>query len=397
MTDPALSISRLAKAYGDRVVLAGLDLEVATGGLTAVLGPSGSGKTTLLRLIAGFEHPDAGTIAIHDLTVATASTHLPPEDRRIGYVPQEGALFPHLSVAKNVVFGLPRGRRSRHRAEELLELVGLADLADRPPHELSGGEQQRVALARALAPGPRLVLLDEPFSALDPTLRTVLRNDVRTVLRATETTALLVTHDQQEALSLADEVGVLRGGRIVQTADPETLYRNPVDPEVAAFVGDAVFLPARLADGYVDCALGRLPARARPAFSGPATAMIRPEQLRLGAGPARARVLETTYYGHDADTHLVLTTPDGADHHLIARTVGHTTHTTGEYVHVAVEGEVVAYPAGPVSAPPRERRNGRSPAADADRLRPGEDPRGGGSLPGRLSHEVPAIRRIPPP
>jgi iron(III) transport system ATP-binding protein len=227
----ALSITGLTKGFGDHTVLRELDLNVASGQLVAVLGASGSGKTTLLRLLCGFERADGGTIVLDGRTVAAPGLHVPPERRRIGYVAQEGALFPHLSIADNVLFGLPRReRRDTARAVALLAAVGLpASYAGRGPHQISGGEQQRVALARALAPSPSLVLLDEPFSALDAALRAETRQATAAALSAVGATALLVTHDQAEALSMGDQVAVLRGGRLVQVASPRVLYGHPAD------------------------------------------------------------------------------------------------------------------------------------------------------------------------
>jgi iron(III) transport system ATP-binding protein len=348
MTSPAaLSVNALEKRLGPKLVLRGLDLEVQAGTITAVLGPSGVGKTTLLRSIAGFEPVDGGTIALHGRLVAGPAMHTPPERRRLGYVPQEGALFPHLSVAANVSFGLPRPDRGR-RVDELLELVGLGGFNTRMPHQLSGGEQQRVALARALAPRPHTILLDEPFGALDPALRNSLRTDISRALRASETTALLVTHDQLEALSLADTVAVMRDGRIIQTADPATLYRQPVDAEVAQFLGDAILLPARLADGHATCVLGTLPVRALQSYEGEGTIMLRPEQLLLGTGNSgiEAHVREITYYGHDADVHLDLPDAHGGTHCIVARVSGHHLPSVGATTRLTVQGEVIAYPGG---------------------------------------------------
>ncbi|MEJ1974971.1 MAG: ABC transporter ATP-binding protein [Acetobacteraceae bacterium] len=231
-------ITALTKAFRGQPVLCGVNLYVPSGSLMAILGASGSGKTTLLRLLSGFERADSGTIEVGGVLVSGPGVHLPPERRHIGYVAQEGALFPHLSVAANVMFGLPAAmRRDRHRAESLLESVGLpAAYAARSPHELSGGEQQRVALARALAPAPKLVLLDEPFSALDAALRVETRQAVAAALEAADATALLVTHDQSEALSMGKLVAVLRKGSLVQVATPSVLYRRPVDAELARFV-----------------------------------------------------------------------------------------------------------------------------------------------------------------
>lgn len=228
-----LHVQGLTKAYGPAApVLRGLDLDVPGGALAAVLGPSGCGKTTLLRIVAGFLHADTGTVTVGGRELTGPAVHLPPERRRIGIVPQEGALFPHLSVARNVAFGLTGLERAerRRRTEDMLDLVGLAGYGDRMPHELSGGQQQRVALARALAPRPQLVLLDEPFNALDSALRAGVRTDVRAALRATGATAVLVTHDQQEALSTADLVAVVRQGRVAQCDTPRRSTGAPPTP-----------------------------------------------------------------------------------------------------------------------------------------------------------------------
>src|SRR3954469_7335465 len=280
----SLTVQDVTKSFGATPVLTGVDLHVPSGSFTALLGPSGCGKTTLLRLIAGFDDPDAGTIAVDDAVVAGAGRSLAARRRGIGFVPQEGGLFPHLSVAGNVTFGLPRReRRDDGRVRELLTLVGLDPaLAARQPHQLSGGQQQRVALARALAPRPLVVLLAEPFSSLDASLREETRQAVATALRAAGATAVLVTHDQAEALSMADQVAVLRGGRLVQLTDPRTLYRNPRDLDVATFVGEAVVLDADVRNGRARWALGELDL-AGAAPDGPAQVLLRPEQLRLGA------------------------------------------------------------------------------------------------------------------
>jgi iron(III) transport system ATP-binding protein len=244
-----LTVQGLHKAYGSHPVLTGLDLTVPAGSLTAILGPSGSGKTTLLRLLAGFDQADAGTVRIGGTIVDGPGEHVPPERRRIGYVPQEGSLFPHLTVAANVGFGLPVRERRGPRVAGLLEAVGLAGLGKRYPHQLSGGQQQRVALARALAIEPELVLLDEPFASLDAHLRAAVRADVQAIFRAAGTTAILVTHDQDEALSMADRVAVLRGGQIAQCAAPQDLYIRPADPELARFIGEANLLDGELESG----------------------------------------------------------------------------------------------------------------------------------------------------
>jgi iron(III) transport system ATP-binding protein len=297
----ALDIVSVTKAYSaGKPVLDNLDLAVPRGALVALLGPSGCGKTTLLRIVAGFLRADAGTVAVGGQVVSAPGIHLPPERRRIGIVPQEGALFPHLDVAHNVAFGIDRTERNE-RIAEMLELVGLAGHGDRMPHELSGGQQQRIALARALAPRPQVVLLDEPFNALDTTLRAGVRADVRNALRATGATSILVTHDQQEALSTADLVAVIRDGKVVQTGTPQEIYRNPADPWIADFVGDAVLLPATRENGSARTPFGPVPL----AVTGPETGVVvlRPEQLRLvpaGRAPVQGTVVDVCFYGHDS-------------------------------------------------------------------------------------------------
>jgi iron(III) transport system ATP-binding protein len=342
-----LRISGLIKSFSDVPILRGIDLVVRSGGLVAVLGASGSGKTTLLRLVSGFERADSGVIEIGGQKVTGPGIHLPPERRQIGYVAQEGSLFPHLTVADNVLFGLAWSkRRDRLKAEALLESVGLpASYGRRAPHELSGGEQQRVALARALAPGPKLVLLDEPFSALDAALRAETRQAVEAALITAEATALLVTHDQSEALSMAQEVAVLRDGVLAQVAAPEILYRQPADAVLAQFVGEAVLLPGLVAGTFATCALGRL-ALAVPVPDGPVDIMVRPEQIRVfglpaKAGATEARVISATYYGHDAS---ILVSLVASARHVTARVSGHTTPQPGAEVWLSVEGAVMAYP-----------------------------------------------------
>jgi iron(III) transport system ATP-binding protein len=351
-----LSVKRLTKAFGGKPVLKGVDLDVAPGSLIAVLGSSGSGKTTLLRLVCGFERADEGRVEIDGEVVSEACVHAPPERRRIGYVAQEGSLFPHLSVFDNVAFGLPRReRRDRAKIEALLASVGLpAAYAARAPHQLSGGEQQRVALARALAPAPRLVLLDEPFSSLDAALRVETRQAVATALAASGATALLVTHDQSEALSMGSEVAVLRDGVVAQIATPETLYRQPVDAAMAQFVGEAVMLAGTVRGGTAISALGRLPL-ARPVPDGPADVMVRPEQIRLVAttdhDAPRARAVGVTFYGHDASVRLAL---GAGPETVLGRVPGHRAPKVGDEVRLRVEGPVMAYPRAPSGPGGRE-------------------------------------------
>jgi iron(III) transport system ATP-binding protein len=349
----ALEAVGVWKSYGQVPVLRGVSLSVSQGALTAILGASGAGKSTLLRIIAGFEAADGGTVTLGGMTVGS---RVPPERRHIGYVPQDGALFPHLTVRDNVAFALRRGpllaRRGRRDdfIGEMLGLVGLADLGARYPHELSGGQQQRVAIARALASRPRLVLLDEPFAALDASLRSTVRADVLGALRATGTTGVLVTHDQDEALSTADYVAVLRDGAVTQAGAPAEVYSAPADPWTAGFVGTANLLPGVTESGehdapHVRTALGSHPLRgdgtSRPI--GEVTVLVRPEQVTMSTemnGTAVAgTVTETSYHGHDA-----LITVDVAGVGAVrARTSGAVVTSPGDKVALGVDGPVIAW------------------------------------------------------
>jgi iron(III) transport system ATP-binding protein len=290
----------VAKSFGPVHAVRDVSLEIERGELMAVLGPSGCGKTTLLRTIAGFERPDAGSVEVSDEVVAGPGRFVPPERRRIGMVFQDYALFPHLTVTANIAFGLANRPRDEREAltRRTLELVGLQHKSTRHPHELSGGERQRVALARALAPEPAVVLLDEPFSNLDATLRAGLRREVELILRDAEATALLVTHDQEEALSLADRVAVMRDGRIVQVAAPEEVYVRPASRWAAQFVGEVNVLAGVAHGGGVETELGVFDLRA-PA-SGSVHVAVRPEQLELRADHAgNAEVVAREFRGHD--------------------------------------------------------------------------------------------------
>ena len=292
---------------------------------------------------------------IGDLVVVDAPrVHVVPQHRAIGYVAQEGALFPHLSVAQNVGFGLPRSaRRSRERIDEVLGMVGLSgEYAPRRPSELSGGEQRRVSLARALAPRPKLVLLDEPFSALDAALRVETRAAVIRALAEEGTTGVLVTHDQAEALSMGTQVAVLRNGELVQTATPRDLYQTPVDLRVARFVGEAVIVPGRAAHGMVDCVLGRLTLLQH--VDGSVEVMLRPEQIQiqpdgagLGAAPV-ADVLASAYFGDQTRVTLRLRGSDGVT--VTAATSSQDPPSVGDTVRVAVQGGVMAYATGDPTA-----------------------------------------------
>ncbi|MFE9771324.1 ABC transporter ATP-binding protein [Streptomyces sp. NPDC005931] len=344
-----LRVEGLTKSYAAGApILRGLELTVPAGALAAVLGPSGCGKTTMLRIVAGFLRADGGTIRLGDRLLEGPGAHVPPERRRVGIVPQEGALFPHLSVARNVAFGLTGADRAERRrtTEEMLELVGLAGYGDRMPHELSGGQQQRIALARALAPRPDLVLLDEPFNALDSALRAGVRADVRAALRATGATAVLVTHDQQEALSTADLVAVVRDGRVAQCATPQDLYRRPADPWIAGFVGDAVLLPATVGtDGTAHTPLGTVPLTTPPDGLGTGTVLLRPEQLVLTAADAeettRGTVTDIAYYGHDA---MITVTVETHATPITIRVAGPLPVGPGERTGIRVVGEAALHP-----------------------------------------------------
>ncbi len=354
---PALVCAGLRKSFGGTIAVDHVDLEVPRGSLTSLLGPSGCGKTTMLRMIAGLITPDSGRIDIDGRTVTGPRVSVPPERRNVGLVFQDYALFPHLSVGRNVAYGLgnlPRRQRAA-RVDEVLELVGLAGLSQRLPAALSGGQQQRVALARALAPSPDLVLLDEPFSNLDAALRATVREEVRGILHAAEATAIFVTHDQEEALSLTDRVAVMHAGRLHQVADPQTLYTKPTTRFVAEFVGEADVLPGRRAGQYlVDTPIGRLPTT-EPVGSAAVAVMIRPESLRLrpraqGVG----EVVAISYFGHDQ---LVQVRLDNG-FLLRARRGPRLDIERGDRVEVQVDGPVVAFDADddPREIAPRERQ-----------------------------------------
>lgn len=296
-----LSVTRLRKSFAGRPVVNIGQLDLVPGELLALLGPSGCGKSTTLRLIAGLERPDAGQIAIDGREMVGDHHWVPPQGRRVGMVFQDYALFPHLTVADNIAYGLPRGPQRAARVAEMVDLVGLHGYERAWPRQLSGGQQQRVALARALAPAPALLLLDEPFSSLDPSLRQQLRAEVRTILQQSGTTALLVTHDQEEALSIADRVAVMMDGQIAQVDTPERLYYAPASPEVALFIGEANLLPGTATAEGIETPLGTI---ARPtAERGPVQVMLRPELIDLSTTridtSVEGTVLDIDFYGHD--------------------------------------------------------------------------------------------------
>jgi iron(III) transport system ATP-binding protein len=337
----AISCISLSKSYGPVRAVDGLDLEVERGSITALVGPSGCGKTTTLRLLAGFERPDGGTISASGRVLAGTGTFVPPESRRIGVVFQEYALFPHLDVAGNIAYALGR-KADRGRVAEVLRLVGLDGISDRPVHELSGGQQQRVALARALAPSPDVVLLDEPFSNLDASLRDRLRQEVSQILRETGVTAIFVTHDQEEALSVADTVAVMSDGRIEQIGSPEEVYSRPSNRWVAEFIGEIEVLSGRVRDGRAECDLGSVPAGDAV---GEVDVLIRPESLavavRASSRSVPAEVVARRFFGHDQLLELRLE----SGRVIRSRQLGFPTWHAGDRVHVTIEGPADVTPA----------------------------------------------------
>jgi iron(III) transport system ATP-binding protein len=352
-----LTTRGLVKSYGPVVALSGVDLDVEDGAILAVLGPSGCGKTTLLRLIAGFLQPDDGTVSIDGAVVADKQRSVPTRRRDIGLVPQEGALFPHLDVASNIAFGLSRHERSGtrmtgstgigSRVTELMDLLELPrDLAHRRPAELSGGQQQRVAVARALAPNPRVLLLDEPFSSLDAALRSSTGRAVVNAIRASKATAVLVTHDQDEALSLADQVGVMDRGRLLQSDTPSTVYARPASPFVASFVGDGALVMAQLKrDGdsvTAVCTFGEVPL-SNHIDGESALVFIRPEQVVVRPDLAGSVVVSSVaFHGHDAILRLL---DEATGEILTARVAAAVMPLIGTRMAVDLRGSALAYEA----------------------------------------------------
>ncbi|MEE9276927.1 MAG: ABC transporter ATP-binding protein [Dehalococcoidia bacterium] len=368
----ALECTDLCKAFGPVVAVDGVSLAVASGEILALLGPSGCGKTTALRLIAGFERPDAGTVRIGGREVVGRTSLVPPERRHVGMVFQDYALFPHLTVAGNVRYGLQEqgepsggggsrrrgwarrqwrnrpvlgmGRETAERVREALELVALTHLADRHPHELSGGEGQRVALARALAPRPALILLDEPFSNLDTRLRTSVRQEVRDILKRAGAAAVFVTHDQEEAFSLADRVAVMWEGRIAQVGTPQEIYQRPTSRGVAEFVGDADFLPGRAEADGIHTELGVIAVAGSSQLSGAVDVMLRPETLRVSSATDRdgdtAEVIDREYYGHDQ----VITIRLSSGQMIHVRLGPHDRYRPGERVQVQTPVAAMIFP-----------------------------------------------------
>ena len=335
-----LELSSISKSFAGTRVLENLNLTVAAGSRTAIVGPSGSGKTTLLRILAGFETPDSGRIVMQGRTLFAQGTFIPAHLRGVGYVPQEGALFPHLNVADNIAWGLDGSRQEKYQqVAALMERVSLdRQLANHWPHEISGGQQQRVALARALAQRPALMLLDEPFSALDTGLRAATRKATADLLAQAGVASILVTHDQNEALSFASQVAVMRQGRFTQVGTPYEVYSRPVDEETALFLGDALVLPAELRGGRARCAIGEISID-DPHAVGQGRVMLRPEQLVISPSPADGQPLtvrDVDFSGHLST--LTLAMPCQGEP-LIVKTVSRQLWRPGAAVRIEVVGE----------------------------------------------------------
>ncbi len=333
-----LIVESLTKRYhpSHPPVVNNLSFDLQDNSITAILGPSGCGKTTTLRLIAGFERPDAGKIILGNTELVSSSLDIPPEKREIGFVFQEYALFPHLTVLENTLFGLgklPKAQRF-DQARSVLALVGLSIFEKRYPHQLSGGQQQRVALARALAPNPKLVLLDEPFSSLDAGLRETTRGEVREILRKANATALLVTHDQEEALTFADQLLVMRDGNLEQAGAPESIYATPRTAFVASFLGKTNLLPARVLNNMAQTSLGLFPLENK---DGNTMLSIRPEDLHFSSSGVSGEIISRDFKGHDIT--FTVKTQHGL---ILIQTPAPNPQRVGDLVCIALQGQAIA-------------------------------------------------------
>ena len=326
----------VSKFYYEEQVLSDFNLDVWKGSITGILGSSGSGKTTALRLIAGFDRPDAGIIEMKNEVIVSDEVWLPPERRNIGMVFQDYALFPHLTVEKNIAFGLGKNDLEKGRLKEVIDMCNLTGLINKFPQELSGGQQQRVALARALAPNPEVVLLDEPFTSLDAQMARVLRDEVVELLKNTETTAIIVTHDQEEALSVCDVVSVLEKGKIIQSSTPQEIYLNPVSKTVANSVGDPNILKGFSIDGRVETSLGTFVST----YEGALDVSIRPECIELNLDSEGSYIVkECTFYGHDQ----VISFQNSKGEVFRARSLPNTIYEAGDKVNIEIS-EVTTFP-----------------------------------------------------
>ena len=326
----------ISKSYDEEQVLSDFNLDVWKGSITGILGSSGSGKTTALRLIAGFDRPDAGIIEMKNEVIVSDEVWLPPERRNIGMVFQDYALFPHLTVEKNIAFGLGKNDLEKGRLKEVIDMCNLSGLINKFPQELSGGQQQRVALARALAPNPEVVLLDEPFTSLDAQMARELRDEVVELLKNTETTAIIVTHDQEEALSVCDVVSVLEKGKIIQSSTPQEIYLNPVSKTVANSVGDPNILKGFSIDGRVETSLGTFVS----AYEGALDVSIRPECIELNLDSEGSYIVkECTFYGHDQ----VISFQNSKGEVFRARSLPNTIYEAGDKVNIEIS-EVTTFP-----------------------------------------------------
>ena len=326
----------VTKSYGSEIVLSDFNLDVWNGSIVGILGISGSGKTTALRLLAGFDKPDSGIIEMRNRVISSEDTFIPPEERNVGMVFQDYALFPHLNVEKNISFGLSRDEIKSGRLEEVLSMCNLETYRNKFPQELSGGQQQRVSLARALAPKPEVILLDEPFTSLDAHMARDLREEVVSLLRQTETTAIIVTHDQEEALSVCDVVSVLENGSVIQSATPQEIYLNPVSQTVANSVGDPNILKGFSVDGRVETSLGTFVT----AYNGALDVSIRPECIELLLDSEGSYVVkECTFYGHDQ----VISFQNSKGEVFRARSLPNTIYEAGDKVNINIS-EVTTFP-----------------------------------------------------
>ncbi len=307
MTPHLLTVDTLSCHYGSHTAVDAVSFGIEKGEAACLLGPSGCGKTTTLRAIAGFERITSGSILLAGTTLSTPNFQLPPEKRHLGMVFQDYALFPHLTIRDNIAFGIHKQANSKATVDRLLDLTGLTAMAKRYPHELSGGQQQRVALARALAPEPRLLLLDEPFSNLDAELRTNLAREVRDILQAAQISAILVTHDQDEAFSFADKIGVMHNGKLLQWDTPENLYDAPATAFTARFIGEGCLIPGKVIDGQIQTELGSLPNSQSYPENRTVEVLVRPDHLRLETkSPYKGKVVRRTFQGSHTLLHIAL-------------------------------------------------------------------------------------------